>query len=1165
MARYFIDRPVFAWVIAIVIMLAGGLALTRLPVAQYPDIAPPAISISVNYPGASAATVQSSVVQVIEQQMNGIDNLIYFGSESTKDGSMNITLTFRQGTDPDVAQVQVQNKLALATPMLPQEVQQQGIRVAKSTRNFLLVAGFVSTDGSMNDQDIADFIVSTVQDPLSRTTGVGDFQVFGSQYAMRVWLDPAKLNNYQLTPGDVRAAIAAQNVQVSAGELGGRPSVENQQINATVIGPSRLETPEEFGNILLKVNSDGGQVRLHDVAEVSLGGENYSISAKYNGMPASGMAIRLATGANALDTVENVKETIERLRPDFPPGLEVIYPLDTAPFIRISIHEVVKTLFEAVFLVFCVMYLFLQNLRATLIPTIAVPVVLLGTFGMLAVFGFSINTLTMFGMVLAIGLLVDDAIVVVENVERLMSEEGLPPLEATRKSMDQITGALIAIGMVLSAVFVPMAFFGGSTGVIYRQFSITIVSAMMLSVVVAIVLTPSLCATLLKPMGKGHMKKHRGFFGVFNRMFERGTEVYGKSVQHILRRTGRYVVIYGAVVAAMVLIMERLPKSFLPEEDQGRMFALVTLPPGSTLENTENVLAKVREYLLGDEGDNVEGVFTVAGFSFAGRGQNSGLAFIRLKDWGERPGKKNRVHAIAQRAMGRFMAIREAMVFPIAPPAVMELGNASGFDFQLMDTGNVGHETLMGARNQLLGLAKVREYLLGDEGDNVEGVFTVAGFSFAGRGQNSGLAFIRLKDWGERPGKKNRVHAIAQRAMGRFMAIREAMVFPIAPPAVMELGNASGFDFQLMDTGNVGHETLMGARNQLLGLATGHSMLVGVRPNGLNDEPQFQVDIDREKAGALGLTITDINSTLSAAWGSAYVNDFMDRGRVKRVFIQGKPGSRMTPQDLGRWYVRNAGGQMVPFSAFATGHWTYGSPRLERYNGRPSMQIQGNAAPGMSTGDAMTAMEELAAQLPPGIGFEWTGLSYEERAAGAQAGSLYAVSLIVVFLCLAALYESWSIPVAVLLAVPLGVFGAVVATWGRGLSNDVFLQVGILTIVGLSAKNAILIVEFAKANFEAGMDLVEAALAASRQRLRPILMTSMAFGLGVVPLAISTGAGSGGQNAIGTGVIGGTFASTALGVLLIPLFFVVVQRIFRTTRRKSATVPEGASAVVEAV
>lgn len=1051
MARYFIDRPVFAWVIAIVIMLAGGLALTRLPVAQYPDIAPPAISISVNYPGASAATVQSSVVQVIEQQMNGIDNLIYFGSESTKDGSMNITLTFRQGTDPDVAQVQVQNKLALATPMLPQEVQQQGIRVAKSTRNFLLVAGFVSTDGSMNDQDIADFIVSTVQDPLSRTTGVGDFQVFGSQYAMRVWLDPAKLNNYQLTPGDVRAAIAAQNVQVSAGELGGRPAVENQQINATVIGPSRLETPEEFGNILLKVNSDGGQVRLHDVAEVSLGGENYAISAKYNGMPASGMAIRLATGANALDTVENVKETIERLRPDFPPGLEVIYPLDTAPFIRISIHEVVKTLFEAVFLVFCVMYLFLQNLRATLIPTIAVPVVLLGTFGMLAVFGFSINTLTMFGMVLAIGLLVDDAIVVVENVERLMSEEGLPPLEATRKSMDQITGALIAIGMVLSAVFVPMAFFGGSTGVIYRQFSITIVSAMMLSVVVAIVLTPSLCATLLKPMGKGHMKKHRGFFGVFNRMFERGTEVYGKSVQHILRRTGRYVVIYGAVVAAMVLIMERLPKSFLPEEDQGRMFALVTLPPGSTLENTENVLAKVREYLLGDEGDNVEGVFTVAGFSFAGRGQNSGLAFIRLKDWGERPGKKNRVHAIAQRAMGRFMAIREAMVFPIAPPAVMELGNASGFDFQLMDTGNVGHETLMGARNQLLGLA------------------------------------------------------------------------------------------------------------------AGHSMLVGVRPNGLNDEPQFQVDIDREKAGALGLTITDINSTLSAAWGSAYVNDFMDRGRVKRVFIQGKPGSRMTPQDLGRWYVRNAGGQMVPFSAFATGHWTYGSPRLERYNGRPSMQIQGNAAPGMSTGDAMTAMEELAAQLPPGIGFEWTGLSYEERAAGAQAGSLYAVSLIVVFLCLAALYESWSIPVAVLLAVPLGVFGAVVATWGRGLSNDVFLQVGILTIVGLSAKNAILIVEFAKANFEAGMDLVEAALAASRQRLRPILMTSMAFGLGVVPLAISTGAGSGGQNAIGTGVIGGTFASTALGVLLIPLFFVVVQRIFRTTRRKSATVPEGASAVVEAV
>jgi len=1031
MARYFIDRPVFAWVIAIVLMLTGGMALRTLPVAQYPNIAPPAIAISVVYPGASAATVQSSVVQVIEQQMNGIDNLIYFGSESTKDGSMTITLTFKQGTDPDVAQVQVQNKLALATPLLPQEVQQQGLRVAKSTRNFLVVAAFASTDGSMTDSDISDFIVSTVQDPISRTPGVGDFQVFGSQYAMRIWLDPAKLNNYGLTPVDVRAAIAAQNVQVAAGEIGGRPSAENQQLNATVIGPTRLETPEEFGNILLKVNPDGGQVRLHDVARVELGAETYSMIGNYNGMPASGMAVRLATGANALETVENVKETIHKLEPLMPPGLKVFYPLDTAPFVEISIHEVVKTLFEAVFLVFCVMYLFLQNFRATLIPTIAVPVVLLGTFGVLAAFGFSINTLTMFGMVLAIGLLVDDAIVVVENVERVMSEEGLSPLEATRKSMDQITGALIAIGLVLSAVFVPMAFFGGSTGVIYRQFSITIVSAMMLSVLVAIVLTPSLCATLLKPIEKGHQHHRRGFFGWFNRMFDRNLNRYEGSVKYILHRTGRFVLIYLMIAGVMVYIMNRLPKSFLPEEDQGRMFALITLPPGSTVSNTQQVLDKVRDYFLKTEKANVEGIFTAAGFSFAGRGQNVGIAFLKLRDWKERKGKENRVHSIARRAMGHFMGMREAMVFTIAPPAVMELGNASGFDFQLMDLGNVGHEQLMAARNQVLGAA-------------------------------------------------------AQ------------------DPA-----------------------------------------LVGVRPNGLNDEPQYQVEIDREKASALGLTIADINATLSAAWGSAYVNDFVDRGRVKRVFIQGQPESRTKPDDFGSWYVRNSQGQMVPFSAFATGSWTYGSPRLERYNGRPSMQLQGQAAPGLSSGDAMAAMEKIAAGLPKGVGFEWTGLSYEERAAGAQAGSLYLVSLVVVFLCLAALYESWSIPVAVLLAVPLGVFGAVAATWMRGLSDDVFLQVGILTIVGLSAKNAILIVEFAKANFEAGMSLLEAALQAARQRLRPILMTSLAFGLGVVPLAISTGAGSGGQNAIGTGVIGGTFAATFLGVLFVPLFFVVVLRLFR--------------------
>ena len=980
MARFFIDRPIFAWVIAIVIMLAGGLALRTLPIAQYPSIAPPAIAITVTYPGASAATVQSSVVQVIEQQMSGIDNLIYFSAQSAKDGSMTITLTFKQGTNPDIAQVQVQNKLALATPLLPLEVQQQGLRVAKASANFLIIIGFVSTDGRMSDKDIGDFVVSNVQDPVSRTPGVGDFQVFGSQYAMRIWLDPSKLNNYNLTPVDVSNAIAAQNVQISAGELGGLPSIQSQQLNATVIGPSRLQTPEEFGNILLKVNTGGGQVRLRDVARVELNGENFAMTAQYNGKPASGMAVMLATGANALQTAENVKATIERLKPLMPPGLEAVYPYDTAPFVEISIEEVVKTLFEAIVLVFCVMFLFLQNLRATLIPTIAVPVVLLGTFGVLAAAGYSINTLTMFGTVLAIGLLVDDAIVVVENVERVMSEEGLSPKEATRKSMDQITGALIGIGLVLSAVFVPMAFFGGSTGVIYRQFSITIVSAMGLSVLVAIVLTPALCSTILKPVAKGHHAEKRGFFGWFNRTFDRNTHRYEGFVGHMLRRTGRYLVIYAAVVGAMALLFTRLPKSFLPDEDQGVMFSLVTTPPGTTISNTEKVLDKVRDHFLIDEKANVESVFTAVGFSFAGRGQNVGIAFVRLKDWKDRPGKQNRVQAIAGRAMRKFFAFREAMAFAFAPPAVLELGNATGFDFQLMDNGNLGHETLMNARNQLLGLAA----------------------------QNPSL--------------------------------------------------------------------------------------VGVRPNGLDDEPQFHVDIDREKASALGLTISDINSTLSAAWGSDYINDFVDRGRVKRVFIQGDEESRTTPEDFGKWYVRNASGQMVPFSAFATGNWVYGSPRLERYNGRPSAQIQGEPAPGVSSGTAMEIMESLAAKLPKGIGYEWTGLSYEERQAGSQTGSLYMISLVVVFLCLAALYESWSIPAAVMLAVPLGIFGAVMATLLRGLSNDVFLQVGMITTVGLSAKNAILIVEFAKANFESGMSLADAAVHAARQRLRPILMTSLAFG-----------------------------------------------------------------------
>lgn len=1031
MATYFIDRPIFSWVIAIAIMMAGGLALRSLPVAQYPNIAPPAVSITVNYPGASAETVQSSVVQVIEQQMNGIDNLIYFASESTKDGSMTITLTFKQGTDPDVAQVQVQNKLQLATPLLPQEVQQQGIRVAKATKNFLIVIGVVSTDGSMDASDLSDFVVSNIQDPISRTPGVGDFQVFGTQYAMRIWLDPAKLNNYGLTPSDVRNAIAAQNVQVASGELGGLPSIESQQLNATVVGPSRLETPDEFGQILLKVSQDGSQVRLHDVARVELGGENYSIASKYNGKPASALAVKLATGANALNTAEAVRATIDRLKPTFPHGLEVVYPYDTTPFVEISIHEVVKTLFEAIILVFIVMYVFLQNFRATLIPTLAVPVVLLGTFAVLSAAGFSINTLTMFAMVLAIGLLVDDAIVVVENVERVMSEEGLSPKEATKKSMGQITGALIGIGLVLSAVFIPMAFFGGSTGVIYRQFSITIVSAMALSVLVAIVFTPALCATMLKPVAKGHHEKKTGFFGWFNRSFDATTRRYEGGVKAILRRSGRFLLIYAVLVIVMGVLFKRLPSSFLPDEDQGVMFAQVTLPPGTTVSETEKVLTKVQEYFLTEEKNNVKSVFTVAGFSFGGRGQSSGLVFVSLNDWKDRPGVQNRVQAIAGRAMGRFMSYREALAFAFAPPAVIELGNATGFDFQLMDIGNIGHEKLMEARNQLLGLT------------------------------------------------------------------------------------------------------------------TQDPALMAVRPNGLDDEPQYRISIDREKASALGLTVASINETLSAAWGSAYVNDFVDRGRIKRVFIQGDASSRMQPDDFGKWYVRNASGQMVPFSAFASGEWTYGSPRLERYNGRPSMQIMGSPAPGVSSGAAMQAMENIAAKLPVGTGFEWTGLSYEEKMSGSQAGSLYLISLLVVFLSLAALYESWSIPAAVMMGVPLGILGAVVATMARGLSNDVFLQVGLLTTVGLSAKNAILIVEFAKANFEEGMSLVDAALVAARQRLRPILMTSFAFVLGVTPLAISTGAGSGGQNAIGTGVIGGTLAATFLGIFFVPLFFVAILRLFR--------------------
>ncbi len=1028
MVNFFIDRPIFAWVIAIVIMLGGALSVRSLPVAQYPSIAPPAISIQVVYPGASAETVQATVTQVIEQQMSGIDHLLYFSSESDKDGSMTITLYFEQGTDPDISQVQVQNKLQLATPLLPLEVQQQGLRVAKATRNFLVVVGFVSTDGSMNASDIGDYIASHVQDPISRTKGVGDFQLFGSQYAMRIWLDPAKLNNFGMTPADVAAALLAQNVQVASGELGGLPSVKGQRLNATIVGPQRLQSPEQFGRVLLRVNTNGSRVLLSDVARIGLGSENYAVSSKFNGLPAAGLAIKLAPGANALDTAKEIRGTLATLEPFYPAGLKAYFPYDTTPFVRVSIEEVVKTLFEAIVLVFIVMYVFLQNFRATLIPTIAVPVVLLGTFGILAAAGFSINTLTMFGMVLAIGLLVDDAIVVVENVERVIVEDKLSPKEAARKSMGQITGALVGIALVLSAVFLPMAFFSGSTGVIYRQFSITIVSAMALSVTVALVLTPALCATLLRPPADGELKHHGGFFGWFNRNFERMNHGYTRSVEHVTRRTGRYLLLYGAIVLLMGALFVIIPKSFLPDEDQGVLFVQVVAPPGTPTEVTEGVLDQVRDHFLKDEKSAVQSVYTVSGFSFGGRGQGSGLAFISLKGWGRARGPGNNgVAAITARANRYFSTIRAAVVVAFAPPAVLELGNATGFDFELIDRSSLGHEALMQARGLLLQAAK---------------------------------------------------------------------------------------------------------KNPAIGM---------LRPNGLDDEPQYQLELDWEKASALGLSIADISSTLAAGWGSSYVDQFIDRGRVKKVFIQGDEQSRMLPQDLDRWYVRNSANLMTPFSTFATGHWTYGSPKLERYNGSASLEFLGSPAPGKSSGDAMKAMEAAAASLPKGIGYQWTGLSYEERRSGSQAPALYAVSLVIVFLCLAALYESWSIPVAVMLVVPLGIIGTVLATLLRGLGNDVFFQVGLLTTVGLAAKNAILIVEFAKENSDHGMPLIEATVAAARQRLRPILMTSLAFVFGVLPLAVATGAGAGGRTAIGTGVAGGMLSATVLAVFFVPVFFVWVR------------------------
>ncbi|WP_410726623.1 efflux RND transporter permease subunit [Citrobacter freundii] len=1032
MANFFIRRPIFAWVLAIILMMAGALAIMQLPVAQYPTIAPPAVAISATYPGADAQTVQDTVTQVIEQNMNGIDNLMYMSSSSDSAGSVTITLTFQSGTDPDIAQVQVQNKLQLATPLLPQEVQQQGISVEKSSSSFLMVAGFVSDNPQTTQDDISDYVASNVKDSISRLNGVGDVQLFGAQYAMRIWLDANLLNKYQLTPVDVINQLKVQNDQIAAGQLGGTPALPNQQLNASIIAQTRLKDPEEFGKVTLRVNSDGSVVHLKDVARIELGGENYNVVARINGKPASGLGIKLATGANALDTANAIKAKLVELQPFFPQGMKVVYPYDTTPFVTISIHEVVKTLFEAIVLVFLVMYLFLQNIRATLIPTIAVPVVLLGTFAVLAAFGYSINTLTMFGMVLAIGLLVDDAIVVVENVERVMMEDNLPPKEATEKSMSQIQGALVGIAMVLSAVFIPMAFFGGSTGAIYRQFSITIVSAMALSVLVALILTPALCATLLKPVSAEHHEKKSGFFGWFNTKFDHSVNHYTNSVSGIVRKTGRYLAVYLIIVIGMAVLFMRLPTSFLPEEDQGVFMTMIQLPAGATQERTQKVLDQVTQYYLTNEKANVESVFTVNGFSFSGQGQNSGLAFVSLKPWDERSGEENSVEAVIARATRAFSQIRDGLVFPFNMPAIVELGTATGFDFELIDQGGLGHTALTQARNQLLGM-----------------------------------------------------------------------------------------------------------------VAKHPDLLVRVRPNGLEDTPQFKLDVDQEKAQALGVSLSDINETISASLGGYYVNDFIDRGRVKKVYVQGDAKYRMLPADINNLYIRSSNGEMVPFSAFSASHWIYGSPRLERYNGMPSMEILGEAAPGRSTGEAMALMESLAEKLPNGIGHDWTGMSYQERLSGNQAPALYAISLIVVFLCLAALYESWSIPFSVMLVVPLGVVGALLAASLRGMNNDVYFQVGLLTTIGLSAKNAILIVEFAKDLMDKeGKGLIEATLEASRMRLRPILMTSLAFILGVMPLVISHGAGSGAQNAVGTGVMGGMLTATLLAIFFVPVFFVVVRRRF---------------------
>ncbi|ENX06673.1 MULTISPECIES: efflux RND transporter permease subunit [Acinetobacter] len=1046
MAKFFIHRPIFAWVIALVIMLAGILTISKMPIAQYPTIAPPTVTISATYPGASAATVENTVTQIIEQQMNGLDGLRYISSNSAGNGQASIALNFEQGVDPDIAQVQVQNKLQSATALLPDDVQRQGVRVTKSGASFLQVLAFYSPDGSLTADDIKDYVNSNISEPLSRVAGVGEVQVFGGSYAMRIWLDPAKMASLQVTPSDVAQAIRTQNAQVAVGQLGGAPQIEGQVLNATVNAQSLLQTPEQFENIFLKNTTSGAQVRLGDVARVELGADNYQFDSKFNGKPAGGVAIKLATGANALDTAEAVEERLKQLRPNYPQGMVDTLAFDTTPFIQLSIESVVHTLIEAVILVFIVMFLFLQNWRATIIPTMAVPVVVLGTFAIINIFGFSINTLTMFAMVLAIGLLVDDAIVVVENVERVMAEEHLDPVSATEKSMKQISGALIGITSVLSAVFVPMAFFGGSTGVIYRQFSITLVTAMVLSLVVALTFTPALCATILKQHDPNKPQSNNPaarFFRWFNHSFDRVSVKYQGGVNRMTHHKIFSGIIYAVVIGIIVLIFQKLPSSFLPDEDQGVVMTLVQLPPNATLERTDKVINTMTGYFLENEKDHVQSVFSVAGFSFTGVGQNAGLAFIKLKDWSERTTPESQVGAIIQRGMALNMIVKDA-----------------------------------------------------------------------------------------------------------------SYIMPLQLPAMPELGVSAGFNMQLKAASGQSHEQLLAARNTVLGLAAQDKRLAGVRPNGQEDNPQYRVIVDHAQAGALGVSISEINSTMSMAWGGSYINDFLDRGRVKKVYVQGEASSRMMPEDLNQWYVRNNRGEMVPFSAFATGEWTYGSPRLERYNGVSAMNIQGTPAPGVSSGDAMRAMEEIIAKLPEmgmqGFDYEWTGLSLEERESGAQAPFLYALSLLIVFLCLAALYESWSIPFSVLLVVPLGIVGALLLTFGGmilfkdpNLSNNIYFQVAIIAVIGLSAKNAILIVEFAKELQEQGEELFDATLHAAKMRLRPIIMTTLAFGFGVLPLALASGAGAGSQHSVGYGVLGGVISSTLLGIFFIPVFYVWIRSIFK--------------------